>query len=270
KGHDGHHANEAADRLAGSGARKNTHDCVSLTVPPALQLTGCKLSAMTQSLAYKVIRRRKERKLPPRESTSRNVQKILTEIKQCFDVDLPERKLWLSLRKQAVSRECGQFLWMVIHNGYWVGKKWQRTDMKPELQERATCKRCGEVESMSHILFECASVGRGTVWELLKETWKATGAAWREPCWGNIVGAACATFRASRGKRDTAKEARWAILATESAYLIWKLRCERVIQNEGCEFSIREVTNRWYSTMDQRLSLDLMSTARSLGKGALM
>ncbi|KAI0750104.1 ribonuclease H-like domain-containing protein [Daedaleopsis nitida] len=269
KGHSGHRANEEADRLAGEGARKTVGDPVSLEIPPELRISGCKLSAMTQSLAYRAIRNKKEKDLPPRVSTARNIERILAEVKTCFGLELVSRKIWKSLRRPAVSRECRQFLWMVIHDGYWVGSKWNRADMKPELQERAICKSCNETESMHHILFECASVGRARVWELLEATWANTGSVWKEPCWGNTVGAACAAFYSAGGKRNSAREALWATLATESLYLIWKMRCERVIQNENEEFSTREVTNRWYSTMDQRVSLDLMSTAKSLGKGAL-
>ncbi|KAI0738369.1 hypothetical protein C8Q80DRAFT_1113816 [Daedaleopsis nitida] len=109
---------------------------------------------------------------------------------------------------------------------------------------------------MEHILFDCAAAGRGTVWELLEETWALTKKKWADPGWGNILGAGCVAFTTSAGKRDTTSEALWMTLASESLYLIWKLRCEQVIQNDGEEFTIRAVKNRWYSTVDQRLDLD--------------
>ncbi|KAI0742518.1 hypothetical protein C8Q80DRAFT_1221076 [Daedaleopsis nitida] len=87
---------------------------------------------------------------------------------------------------------------------------------------------------------------------------------WVEPCWGNTLGAGCAAFHTDKGKRDSATEALWMAMVSESMYLIWKLRCERVIQKDGEEFSIREVENRWYSTMDQRLSLDRKVAAMTI------
>ncbi len=58
-------------------------------------------------------------------------------------------------------------------------------------------------------------------------------------------------------------------LVAESAYLVWKLRCERVLQRDGEDFSVRAVTNRWYAAINQRLTLDRRSAAKYLGKSAL-
>ena len=69
----------------------------------------------------------------------------------------------------------------------------------------------------------------------------------------------------SRSRRPHA-EKRWAILWTESAHLIWKLRCERVITNDGDEFSEQEVRNRWRATINRRLSLDREVAALTTGK----
>ncbi|KAI0743383.1 hypothetical protein C8Q80DRAFT_1337860 [Daedaleopsis nitida] len=252
KGHDGHWRNEGADDWAGRGARKDRHDDVSLTIPPCLNVTGCKLSSMTQKM-------RKEEKLQPRKSASANIRKILDGIQSNFGISLSESKVWHSIRRKEISRECRQFLWMTIHNGYMVGHKWLREKMSDELKARAVCKVCDETESMEHILFECRSTERGTIWELMEATWSQTKIPWREPSWGTVVGAGCANFKTDDGRRDSPSEALWAILASESAYLIWKLRCERVIQNDGRNFTTREVTNRWYSTIDLRYDLDTRS-----------
>ncbi|TBU36217.1 hypothetical protein BD309DRAFT_878747 [Dichomitus squalens] len=112
-----------------------------------------------------------------------------------------------------------------------------------------------------HILFECQAEGRDTAWSLLKAVWCQTGLQWWEPNWGSIFGAACLQARDENGVRWPHREQRWAILASETAYFIWKLRCERVIRNEGRQFSKAEVTNRWYANMDRRLRLDCRSTA---------
>ncbi|KAI0822588.1 hypothetical protein BC628DRAFT_1326834, partial [Trametes gibbosa] len=64
-------------------------------------------------------------------------------------------------------------------------------------------------------------------------------------------------------------ECLWTILATESLYLVWKLRCKRVIQNEGKEFSLEEIWNRWYAMMDQRLTVDRKACTAYLEKRTL-
>jgi hypothetical protein len=79
KGHNGHARNEGADIQADIGAKKAVHDEVPLDVPPALKITGAKLSALTQSLAYKAIREQKMKaKLKKRDRTVVNLEKTKT------------------------------------------------------------------------------------------------------------------------------------------------------------------------------------------------
>ncbi len=73
----------------------------------------------------------------------------------------------------------------------------------------------------------------------------------------------------AEGARKTAIEQLWCILCTEALHLVWKLRCERVIQNDGRQFSEAEITNRFYSTMDSRLCLDRRTAAIARGKRSL-
>ena len=78
-----------------------------------------------------------------------------------------------------------------------------------------------------------------------------------------------AVFRSEDGNRLRDIESLWCILCTEALHLIWKLRCERVIQNEGREFSDREIINRFYAVLDARLTLDRRTAAIAVGKKAL-
>lgn len=272
KGHNGHARNEKADELAGQGARKDAPDDVAVDIPEDWRLSGCKLSSMTQKLAYKAIRAKKQSTLKVRPSTAKNVKEVLQELEAAFGVAWPESMLWRSIRRKEISRECRQFMWMSLHDNYMVGKRWLRDSMSFDLKRRATCKKCtGEIESMEHILIDCRSVERRTTWVLLEELWTTAGYEWKEPTLGTVLGAGCVLFETEGGKRDSSKEALWATLWTESAYLIWKLRCERVIQHEGqdFEFSIREVRNRWHAVLERRLDLDRRSCAKHLGKSKL-
>ncbi len=250
KGHDGHPGNEMADELAGAGARKDVHEEVNVTVHPALRVSGCKLSTLSQKVAYRAIRTRKEARLKPRKRTEETVRKVLQGVKLAFGASLAAAQIWRSLRSKHIPRECRQFMWMTLHDGYIVGDKWLREKMSDEMKARAQCAKCGVMESMGHILFDCEAVGRRTIWGLVRETWELTGLPWHGPNWGTALGAGCAVFESENGSRKPAAEALWTILWTESLYLIWKLRCERIIQNDKREFTIPEVTRRWYATMD--------------------
>ncbi len=244
KGHSGHPRNEAADDLAALGAMKATPDNLELNIPPRFRITGARLQDMTQKLAYRAIWSRKAAKISQRPRAMANMDRIASGIQAAFGVQL-QATIWLSLRTQHVSRQASQFMWMAIHDGYMIGSHWQRPNMSDEMRARATCTRCGELETMTHIIFECEAFGQEIIWGLLRETWSFTKVPWRDPGWGTAFGAACAVFTGDKGVRKPAAEKLWCILCTEAVHLIWKLRCERVIQREGREFTANEITNRY-------------------------
>ncbi|KAI0677140.1 hypothetical protein C8Q78DRAFT_962979 [Trametes maxima] len=270
KGHSGHPNNEKADELAGKGAEMPYNEPLEMTIPAALKLTGAKLSCMTQKRAYKAIRCLKAKKLEQRRATHENMRQVVVDIKEACGREVTAKAVWASLRGREFSREYSQFMWKLMHDAYFVGEKWYKPRMPDALRERAVCKVCGETESMRHILLSCRACGRGEIWALLEKTWGLTGLAWVAPSWGTVVGAACIPVRTGpKGLRDAGKEGLWMTLWAESVHLIWKMRCERVIQNDGREFTQETVTNRWYAAIKQRVDLDRCAASRALGKKAL-
>jgi len=64
-------------------------------------------------------------------------------------------------------------------------------------------------------------------------------------------------------KPDTGLNRLCKIIISESAHLIWKLRCERRIAREDGPqkfHSEREIHNRWVQAMNSRLTIDSLST----------
>ncbi|RPD58238.1 hypothetical protein L226DRAFT_466248 [Lentinus tigrinus ALCF2SS1-7] len=269
KGHAGHPGNEAADKLAAEGAEKEDEDEVVLTIPPDFAVTGAKLSCMTQKLAYRAIRARKDAKTKPRPRAVANLDMITSGLQDRFGIQLRDETIWRSLRSRHVTREAAQFLWMGIHDGFMIGTHWLRPKMADELKTRAKCATCGELESMTHILFDCPAEGQETAWKLLKKLWQLTGCEWKRPCWGTAFGAACAVFKSADGARKHDLESLWCILCTEVVHMIWKMRCERIIQKGGAEFTRRETTNRFYSALESRLMVDRRVAAKASSKRAL-
>ncbi|KAI0324862.1 RnaseH-domain-containing protein [Cubamyces sp. BRFM 1775] len=270
KGHNGHPRNEGADRLAGLGAEKPQEGDPGLNVdtPSALRVTGAMLWTVSQKLAYTAIRQKKTQITPPRPSTATNLGVIEGELEAACNFKVRREAIWLSLRKPEVTRECRQFIWRAIHDAFMIGRHWLRNSMPDMLRERATCKVCLETESMDHILFRCNAIGSRRVKRLLKDLWSHTGTPWPGFNWGTALGAACVVFKSQKDKRLTNRERLWTILATEAVYLIWKLRCERVIQNDGREFTNVEVENKWFATINRRLALERWMTAPFLEKKA--
>ena len=82
-----------------------------------------------------------------------------------------------------------------------------------------------------------------------------------------------ADFKTEEGATQKGKDRLYRILISESAYLIWKLRCERRISNEDDPekyHSETEIHNRWVATVNNRLNMDkLMTNKKKYGKKAL-
>ncbi|KAJ4490420.1 hypothetical protein J3R30DRAFT_3277339, partial [Lentinula aciculospora] len=58
-------------------------------------------------------------------------------------------------------------------------------------------------------------------------------------------------------------------LVIQSAHLIWSLRCERVIRNEGRNFTENEIRYRWVKKVNDLLELDRNMMHRKYEKKAL-
>lgn len=82
-----------------------------------------------------------------------------------------------------------------------------------------------------------------------------------------MLGSSLATFKQEDGKLDSMKSRLYEILVTESAHLIWVLRCERRIttqdapQNHHTEESMQ---NRWYRRINERMIIDCLLTNKHI------
>ena len=83
---------------------------------------------------------------------------------------------------------------------------------------------------------------------------------------GNIICCSLTEFKTEDGKRILGANHLWRILVSESAHLIWKLRCKRVKRNENTPFTEEEIRNRWYKMLDIRLEIDCYMTKPSYDK----
>jgi len=176
-----------------------------------------------------------------RRRTEDNLNRIKDSIQDRFNYIPTSELIWKAIRHKDLERKTRDFMWMIIHDAYWTGTHWLRGSMSPELQERAFCTLCGKVDDFRHILTECESPGQNTIWNLASEVWglKNSTTPWTFLSLGDILG--CGLARA----KNAGENRLWKILIAESAYLIWVLRCERVIANEGNPFTETEVQNRW-------------------------
>ena len=264
KGHRGHELNEGADKLAGQGAQKGTPNTLDLMIPATLTVTGAKLGVINQKMAYRAIREREMQSYQKRTRTESNIVAAIDNIESFFGEIPTEQAIWNGIRRKDIRREVRYFLWMTAHDTYMVGSNWRRAGYSPELHERGECKVCGQTESMNHILSECDAPGQKEVWSLARSLWKQRNRKWPRPFLGAVLSCAIAPFKTSKGKPKTGDARLYTILVTESAHLIWKIRNERVIQEDNQPArppaTRREIRARWESTINARLSEDCALT----------
>ncbi|KAJ6533708.1 hypothetical protein B0H19DRAFT_863506, partial [Mycena capillaripes] len=79
---------------------------------------------------------------------------------------------------------------------------------------------------------------------------------------GTILGCGLADFRDERGKMKRGTQRLYRILMSESAYQIWRLRNDRVIERDGEPASEEEILNKWKFTINQRLQMDKLLAIR--------
>ncbi|EIN10799.1 hypothetical protein PUNSTDRAFT_63757 [Punctularia strigosozonata HHB-11173 SS5] len=73
---------------------------------------------------------------------------------------------------------------------------------------------------------------------------------------GAILGSQCTEIKDSKGKIKRGQTRLYRILIAESAHLIWKIRCQRVIRDGNRPLTQKEIRNRWKATMNARLKMD--------------
>ncbi|KAJ7093994.1 hypothetical protein B0H15DRAFT_905021 [Mycena belliarum] len=199
------------------------------------------------------VREEKLKKLPPRTSTEKKLQIIREAALAHFDRRVSDRDIWNSVLSKNFLPRPAQFLWKSIHNAHKIGSYWTHI---PECGDRAVCQECEALEDLDHILIKCKCPGQALIWAAAKNLWLEKETSWPEVSLGTILGCGLAEFRGDGGKTDRGTQRLYQILISESAYLIWRLRNERVIDRNGEPAPDEEITNKFKFAINQRLQMD--------------
>ena len=141
--------------------------------------------------------------------------------------------IWLFIRNKDITRTIRVFLWKVLHHAHKCGNYWLQI---PYFGHHSKCHKCGVEDSMSHILTECDAPGQKEIWNLVKELWLSKNNLWpKVDNLGMIAGCSLAKFLNGKGQRKWGGEQLYCILITESAHLIWRIRCECIIEHSNRE-----------------------------------
>ncbi|KAH9022517.1 ribonuclease H-like protein, partial [Lactarius deliciosus] len=274
KGHNGDVGNEESDKLARRGAEKDTPDDLPLDIPTEYDLQGAKLASLTQATAYKGIR---ERHLPqPRHTTAKNIELAKTAILRFNKIPETSGSIWKNIRKRSIRPKIQQYIFKAMHGTFMLGEFWGNI---PEHEHRKWCATCHKVETMDHILTKCTAEPVRLIWEMARETWPHPQDNWPQINFGTILGCGslATTAPENQAQQDRAERNRTNlsgpnrllhILVSESAYLIWVLRCERVIKLKI--HSAQEIKNRWLKAINERLTNDKITATKIKRSNAMV
>jgi hypothetical protein len=113
-------------------------------------------------------------------------------------------------------------------------------------------------------------VKSGQLWTLAHNFWPYDNIPWPDLNIGTILGCGAITLKAEGRRRINQQTMRrktfpgptrlLQIIISELAYLIWVLRCERVVQ--GLHHTEREIESRWLRKINERLTTDRITATR--------
>ena len=238
---------------------------MNLEIPDEFNTQGAKLSTLMQATAYKGILERKQ--VTPRPTTEKNLRLTCTAIQSVTTKSETDAAIWNNTRKSPIRPLIQQFLYKTMHKTHMVGKYWRHIN---GYEERESCAMCNETESMSHILTQCKERTTQLIWRLAKSLWPHRHIPWPEITLGTILGCGSINLHPTRpegrNQRRTQPVAHqgptrlFQILMTESTYLVWTLRCERVIQEKT--LSDGEIRARWHCAINERLTNDKVTATK--------
>jgi hypothetical protein len=71
------------------------------------------------------------------------------------------RSKWKGTRHRDMTKKIRDFLLKHLHETYRLGRAW---DHIPGCKDSALCPMCNEYDTLEHIMIECTSAERETVW----------------------------------------------------------------------------------------------------------
>jgi len=184
-----------------------------------------------------------------------------TATKELWGMTPSPQQLWRSIRSRDIPKNIRNFLWKCLHGSYKIGSYWRNI---PNYEDWGICHLCGETKLMEHILVDCEpSTIQKTVWELASKLCCKREDAWPNVSFGSILGVNLPNSANTKSTKKKGRNRLFTILVLESAHLIWKLRCQWIIENKGNLTKLptrEEIHNRWVKNMNLRLKFDKLQT----------
>jgi ribonuclease HI len=245
-----------ATELAKIAARAPAVEIWDPTLPENTNLPGLSLQDNRQKVFYRSIREEKNLTLTTRPSTPKMLAVVRGAAEDAFGKYVSDSDIWRAVRTKDILPRTSQFIRKGLHNAHRIGTYWTHI---PECEDCGICKDCNTLEDLEHILVKCQCAGRETIWRAAEKLWLEKESDWPEVSLGTILGCGLAEFHDESGKEKKGTRRLYRILMSESAYLIWRIRNDRVISRGGEPATEDEIVNRWKFAINQRLQVDKLS-----------
>ncbi|KZV98593.1 hypothetical protein EXIGLDRAFT_700811 [Exidia glandulosa HHB12029] len=221
------------------------------------------LNGITQRDAHAAIRLVHKYHTPDRRRTRENLDATRNAIRTYNGTSPTDEQIWQATKAPLLSRNVRNFLWKALHGGHKIGNYF--TNMPAPWCDYAICPLCEETETLQHILFECRSAETQTIWQLARDFLSPRLDEWPSLEVGSVLGCPLLEVKNDDNKTDHGLSRALRIVISESAFLIWKIRCERRIEYEDhpddyyyyyYSPTAEEVTGRWNAIINQRIAHD--------------
>ncbi|EJD38460.1 hypothetical protein AURDEDRAFT_25537, partial [Auricularia subglabra TFB-10046 SS5] len=125
---------------------------------------------------------------------------------------------------------------------------------------------------IEHILLHCTSSGQSTIWPLVRIFLHHRKVDFT-PSLGAILGCASRACEGSWGPRSVSVERSYRIVVSESAFMIWKIRCEKRIghaEDPEWQLPAEAIKKKWNKMLSVRYFRDLkLTNKKRYGRRAL-
>jgi len=178
-----------------------------------------------------------------RRRTRISIERVIDEIDHMFQERPSLSQIWKGICHKDLNLKQQYFLWMLAHEAYRVRDYWLRMN-NLAYQWRGYCQHCeSKTETLEHILTECTTPGQKESWGLAEQLWKLRHKTWLMPGPAAIIACTQAHFPDRNGTPTPGDTRLYQILVTETAHLIWKIRCQRVIEGNNIPKLQTEIHN---------------------------
>ena len=142
-------------------------------------------------------------------------------VEETTSVQHTNEGIWNSLTWWDFPNWIRNFIWKAIHNAYKCGKYWCNIQ---GYKQRGDCQVCSAEENIYYVLIECQTSGQELIWALVKELLALCNLWFTKPRFGAILGCRLADYRSPKDQPLTRANRLHALIVSESAHLIWKIR----------------------------------------------